>query len=174
MLIEYEHNARVFAEWAEQSGFSRVDQINASCLEKYKTFILRLANPDFAAKAETWPLGAVAIHKRLARLKILIKWAWETDQLVLLPRNLKKLAKVETANRFSEAERADNELFWTVDECRQMFGAATPRTKLFMLLGLNCGYTQSDIACLLHAHFEWDSSVVSRPRKTGMRQVHKL
>ncbi|ADB15131.1 hypothetical protein Psta_0443 [Pirellula staleyi DSM 6068] len=174
MLIEYEHNARFFGEWATQTGTIHTDSIDSGCLERYRQFILRLKNPAFAKRAETAPLGRLTIRKRLARLKSLIEWAYETEQLAMLPRNLKGLAKLRLENH-EEAEKTADELFWTVEEVRELFAAATQRTKLYILLAVNCGYTQTDIATLRHAHIDWQTGVISRPRhKTKGKQVHKL
>lgn len=174
MFNEYEHNARVFADWAGQSGYTLTDQIDAGCLDRYRQFVLKLRNPEFARKAETPQLGLVSIRKRLARLKNFIEWAFESEQLAALPRNIRGLAKLRLESH-EEAEKTASELFYTVAEVRELFAAATRRTKLYILLALNCGYTQSDIATLRHAHVDWQAATITRPRhKTKGKQVHCL
>jgi integrase len=175
MYLEYEHNAEVFGDWASQSGLTSTDQIDSFCLSSYRSFILALRDPANAAAGETHVLGSVTVRKRLARLKNLIEWAYETGHLAALPRNLKGFAKMRNTAGELDAEKTDAELFWTVDECRQLFRAATTRTRLYVLLALNCGYTQTDIATLRHAHLDLDAGTITRPRhKTKGKQVHKL
>jgi integrase len=56
-----------------------------------------------------------------------------------------------------------------------MFRAATPRVRLYLLLGLNLGYTQADIATLEHSMVDWGGNTVTRNRhKTGQPQLAKL
>jgi hypothetical protein len=56
-----------------------------------------------------------------------------------------------------------------------MFAGANDRMKLFILLGLNLGYTQVDIATLDHSMIDWKTGLVTRPRhKTGQDQQAKL
>jgi hypothetical protein len=40
--------------------------------------------------------------------------------------------------------------FWTAEECQTLVAKASQRTKLYILLGLNAGYTQIDISSLRH------------------------
>lgn len=172
MFLEYEHMVKVFNEWADQVQIVRVDQIDEVVLERYKDFILRLRDPDFARKAETRTLRNVAIRKRLARVKQLIEWAYETRQLADCPRNLKHFARFRVDD---ESEKTDDEVFWTIDECKQFFLAATPRTRLYILLATNCAYTQIDIASLCHAYVDWKTGIITRPRhKTKGKTCHKL
>ncbi len=56
-----------------------------------------------------------------------------------------------------------------------MFKVATPRTRLYVLLGLNLGYTQSDVASLEHGFVDWTANTVTRNRhKTGQPQLARL
>src|SRR5688572_32724772 len=42
-------------------------------------------------------------------------------------------------------------------------------------LPIYAGYTQSDISTLRHAHIDWQTGIITRPRhKTKGKQVHKL
>lgn len=173
MFTEYKANVRVFGEWAEGYKILRVDQITASVLDKYKEFTLRLKSPEFARTAECNQLGDVAIHKRLARVKQLIDYAWSGHHLENLPRNLKSFAKMR--GKANDSHKPDSDLFWTVEECREMFRNATPRTKLYLLLACNIGATQAEIASLRHNHVDFSTGIVARPRnKTGTKSVHRL
>ena len=64
---------------------------------------------------------------------------------------------------------------WTLDEVKTLYAAAVQRTKLYVLLGLNCGYTQMDPATLTHEMVNWETGIIDRPRhKTSARQCHRL
>jgi integrase len=65
--------------------------------------------------------------------------------------------------------------FYSTEEVKALFSAAIPRTQLYILLGLNLGYTQADIASLEHPMINWAQGIVTRIRhKTGQPQKAKL
>lgn len=50
------------------------------------------------------------------------------------------------------------------DEVKALLSNATERTCLFVLLGLNCGYTQQDISDLQQSEVDWDKRTITRKR----------
>jgi integrase len=61
------------------------------------------------------------------------------------------------------------------NDVKALFSAANPRAKVYILLGLNLGYTQADIASLEHSMIDWAQAIVTRNRhKTGQPQQAKL
>ncbi len=54
--------------------------------------------------------------------------------------------------------------FFTKDETKTLYELASGRDKLFILLALNGGYGQTDIAELRHDHIDWDTGIIKRFR----------
>lgn len=98
------------------------------------------------------------------RLDTVAKWlAWLVDQNVLreLPKDLRTYARVRMDKPVP--------LFWSVADIRKLAENATPRTKLYIQIALNLGFTQRDIATLEKSMIDWDTGIVTRDRqKTGV------
>jgi hypothetical protein len=61
------------------------------------------------------------------------------------------------------------------DEIKKLYDHASGKLRLFILLGLNCGYTQIDVSTLSHDMLCLDTGTTVRDRhKTGQPQEHKL
>jgi len=111
-------------------------------------------------------ISAVTVRHVLRTVKALMRWAFDQEILDSLPRIL---------NKYRIAVPAPTPQFFEVDEVKGLYDAATDPVKLYILLGLNCGYTQSDIATLEHSHVDWGQAMIVRDRnKTGQAQEHKL
>ncbi len=161
---EYKVKLDEFAAYCVFKRLETVDEITSTILAEYREFQLHLAKPDSDDENAISPVTA---RKRLGRLKTWLEWCYENEALDTLPRNLKTLARIKL-----EKPRPK---FWTAEECRCLFQAATPRTKLYILLALNCGFTQKDLSTLDHSHIDYKAGEVRRERnKTGIRQVHCL
>jgi hypothetical protein len=64
---------------------------------------------------------------------------------------LESLFKIKTKSLMTNAERkqqAGGVQTFTVDDLKKLYGAANEQGKLFLLLGLNCGFAQSEISSL--------------------------
>jgi integrase len=96
---------------------------------------------------------------RLDAARAFIRWLWQERILETLPRNLDTLTiRVEA----TEIETFD------LDELKTLLEAASERTRLYLLLMLNCGFYQSDIAALRPAEFDAATRHITRKRtKTG-------
>ena len=84
-----------------------------------------------------------------------------------LPRNLDQYSRITipepTVNRFSR------------EEIHTLYSAASERTKMFMLLGLNCGMGQADISDLRVGEVAIEESRIVRKRtKTGVHSEFAL
>ena len=65
--------------------------------------------------------------------------------------------------------------FFTPDEINVLANKATERTKLFVMLALNCGFGQMDISTLEASMIDWETGVITRDRhKTGVQSKSKL
>jgi integrase len=72
-------------------------------------------------------------------------------------------------------------IYFTPAEIKKLLGGCdgySERTKLFLLLMLNCGMYQKDIADLLHEEMHWDAGTITRKRskrkKGGFEVTYKL
>lgn len=54
-----------------------------------------------------------------------------------------------------------------LDKLAEVYGCATNRTKLLMLLMLNCGYQQTDISELAQTEVDWKEGTITRKRSKG-------
>ena len=116
-------------------------------------------------------VSAHVAKKRLQFLRRLLSWCEDEGFCVLHP-CLRKSA-------FSNIKLPPPKpRYFERDEIRQLLDAASPRLRLFCLLALNSGMTQTDLATLKHAHILWDKAefgMIERGRnKTGIAQSVKL
>jgi len=90
-------------------------------------------------------------------LKMMIKWAWSKRYLAEMPRNLDSDDFDYTA-----PEPEPNPM--TLEHFTYLYKEAPPAMRLYMMLGLNCGYTQVDISTLTHSMIDWDTEIIDRTR----------
>jgi integrase len=81
--------------------------------------------------------------------------------LVPLPGNIR--------SKFGFAEGAGNKIRYTMQEVRDVLEAALDRTKLYLLLMLNCGMYQSDVADLRQEEVDWTLGTIRRKRSKTRR-----
>ena len=98
----------------------------------------------------------------LSSVKSLIRWAYKTERLEELPRNL------DDRSTCIEKSPTDIKTF-TIAEIRTLLDAATERSRLYLLLMLNCGMTQVDIAKLRPEEVDWKKRTVTRKRSKTRR-----
>ncbi len=112
-------------------------------------------------------LSAVSVKHSLRTVKAMVLWAFDEELIPTLPRTVRKYADIRLPAPRPEV--------YTADEVKTLYTAASPRLRLYVLLGLNCGYTQSDIATLAYDMIDWESGVITRKRhKTEVESEHKL
>lgn len=93
-----------------------------------------------------------------AAFKQLVKWMYSTAETIdRLPRNFndKQLAIYVSSSE-------PNTL--TVDQIEELIADCTARTELYILLGLNCGYRQTDIASIQPKEVDWSAGKIKRKR----------
>ena len=91
------------------------------------------------------------------------RWVrWIVEQGAIAP-----LTNIDSRSfRFGDTAKAV--VTWTVDEVRHVLGEAPDRMRLFLLLMLNCGYTQIDIAKLQEERVDWkEGRITGKRQKTG-------
>lgn len=146
----YCRNIRPFADWIGQQ--SAIDMINESKLEGFFNFLSQkvLAKAYSPAYAHTIMMTTKQFVSRLAEMK-----------LIPLPGNIRS-----RRFRFNHSSPTKIEIF-SVEEVRSLLNMASEssqRTKLYLLLMLNCGMYQNDIAELKTEEVNWKQGTLSRAR----------
>jgi hypothetical protein len=90
------------------------------------------------------------------------KWVYGTQKLIPLPENISK--------RVSFGHSAKPIITWRVDEVHMVLGEASERMRLFLLLMLNCGFTQKDISDLQDGEVDWTTGRITRKRSKTKRK----
>jgi len=97
-----------------------------------------------------------------AAFRQFVRWlANNTDKLETLPKNLddKRLTISVTQQRAKTLDTV---------QIKKLLSSASKRTRLYLLLGLNCAMTQQDIADLQQSEVDWSCGTITRKRsKTG-------
>ncbi len=142
----YRRTLTDFQNWAGKD--TPCDHINATMLLDYHSHLLGLVGDGKSSK------GYAKDH--MTAVKVFVNWAWSLE-LCDLPRNIKSrdlAIKVElkTIQTFTPAE------------VQTLLAAATGRTKLYLLLGANCGFTQFDIARLRRDEVDLDTGCLTHKR----------
>lgn len=132
-------------------------------LTQYRMDLLRLPVSERTGK----PISPRTAKVRLEHVRAFFAWSYQHSLMDRLPRNIVGFTKV----RLPPPEIR----IFTLDELNRLWDAAPSRTRLFMALGLNCGYGQQDIADLQRAEVDLDKGVIERRRsKTGIYTRHAL
>ncbi|HUE14747.1 MAG TPA: tyrosine-type recombinase/integrase [Planctomycetaceae bacterium] len=146
----YSRNIRIFVDWIGET--TAIDKIDEAKLEDFFNHLsVQVGGERYSPNyAHTLLMTARQFISRLAELK-----------LISLPCNIRS-----RRFRFNHSAPARIETF-TVEEVREMVAAAKgphERTKLFLLLMLNCGMYQNDIAELRNDEVDWTMGTISRAR----------
>lgn len=138
-----------FADWL--GGKSRVSEINAATLAKYRGELLE------RVEAKDWSRATAA--DRLDSVKSFVRWLWHIEAIAVLPRNMDAKSKVLHISKSSPSIVTCEQ-----DEIVRLLKCASERTALYILLALNCGFTQKDIADLDVQEVDWSAGRISRKR----------
>lgn len=131
-------------------GASRsVTDITSEALVAYRTQLLKEA--DKKGNSNTWA------RDRLGSLKTFVRWLWHMDAIESLPRVL-------DSPSFSISQDASPVITYTIDEIHVLLQQASARTRLYILLMLNCGFTQKDVSDLHPGEVDWDRGRITRKR----------
>ena len=103
---------------------------------------------------------------RMNAVKSFVRWLWTSEAIEELPRILNDRSKLCIGKRLMTPQ------VFTMDEVRVMLCAATPRTKLYLLLMLNTGMTQKDISDLKQTEVDWKKGVITRKRSKTAKHEH--
>lgn len=147
---------KVFRDFLASTSVDHVDQIDAGVLDRYRD---RQWSDDSISRS--------TLKKRLDTVGKWFRWMIDESHLSSFPKDLSSYAKVKLD--------PPAPAFFSDDEVRRLIELASARTRLYILLALNCAYTQRDIATLEHSMIDWESGIVKRKRhKTGVPHKSKL
>ena len=138
-------------------------KLNEIHLDDYRNYTLALPISTATKKS----ISLWTAKSRLDIVKLMIKWGYQMALIETLPRNLDQYSRITipepTVNRFS------------LEEVSVIYSAASDRTKMFILLGLNCGFGQTDISELRVGEVSIEEAEIIRKRsKTGIHCQFKL
>jgi integrase len=152
-----------FRDYCKAVGRTLIHEIDPALLDAY-----RRDQKALIGRTDEHGLSAYSVRDRLVKVRAFLKWAYRIGAIDCIPRNVDDdFARVGLPG--------PNPKTFTLDEIRTLWNAASQRTKLYIALGLNCGYRQEDIASLIPEHIDLDARMIRRLRsKTGTAQPHKL
>ena len=135
-----------FRDWV--GGHQHMDVVTSRTLLDYHSALIEAIGAGRVAKYYA--------RDRMQAAKQFVRWCWELE-LLPLPRNIdsKELTIKLPANPIQT---------FTVEEVRRLVDNATDTLKLYLLLMLNCGMQQQDIARLRQPQVDWKTGRISVKR----------
>ncbi len=127
-----------------------VASINGHTLETYHTELMRKIEKD-------WSPDYAAGFLRM--VKIFVGWCYDTELLDSLPRNMRRGNTTLSIDGGHKKKPV-----FTNEEVKILLDNASERTQLYLLLMMNCGFTQIDIAELRPDQVDWKEGRVTRKR----------
>ena len=147
---------KVFRNFLTSASVEYVDQIDAQVLDNYRD--------------EQWSDDGISrstLKKRLDTVGKWLRWMVDESHVTQFPKDLSSYAKVKLD--------PPSPAFFSDDEVRQLINLASIRTRLYMVLALNLGFTQRDIATLEHSMIDWETGIITRERhKTKVPHKSRL
>lgn len=140
----YSHLHSQLWEFSNWAGELSVDEISAQLVKRYFDEVLKPKTP-------------YAARDGYACIRQFVRWLYTNEVIDSLPRNLDELTN-EIQIPTPKIKVVSN------DDIRCLLQRATDRTRLYLLLTLNCGMTQKDIADLTHAEVDWQNGRIIRRR----------
>ena len=138
-----------FQDWLGKD--TAVGEIDGGSLMRYHADLL-----EKVAKAK-W--GRTTANHYLTSVKSFVRWLWQIEAIATLPRVLDGRSSALTISKSSPKI-----VTFTMDEIKSLLESASDRTKLFILLMLNCSYTQKDISDLQVSEVDWNEGRIVRKR----------
>ncbi len=140
---------KVFSDWLPPDA--KIDDLNEELLEQFYRYLLSEVSTDKTSKATA--------NSVLVATKSFVRNRYQ-KRLIDLPRNLPALV-------IGTQQHAV--VVFTLDEIRRLLDAATDRTKLYLLLALNCGMYPSDMGAIQHDEVDWQVGRIARRRTKTQR-----
>lgn len=138
-----------FQDWLGKD--TAVGEIDGAALARYRS--------DLLDKVVSKAWGSTTAAHYMSTVKSFVRWLWHIEAIPSLPRILDgKSASLKISKSLP------NVIIFTMDEIRSLLAEATDRTKLYILLMLNCGMTQKDISDLRMSEVDWNEGRINRRR----------
>lgn len=145
-----------FVKWLGSD--TPVIEINGKILSDYRLELLQ------RVEASDW--SRVTAKGRMGTVKGFVHWLWQMEAIPSLPRVLDAKSRALQIGTPSTSI-----VVFTLEEISTLLAEASDRTTLYILLMLNCGMTQKDIADLQMTEVDWDRGYITRKRsKTKERE----
>lgn len=105
-----------------------------------------------------------------------IRWAWRQDdvELDVLPRNIDsdEFVFLDHLDDSGVTRQSRTDLLWSVDVFHEVLNLMPDDFKLFILLMLNCGFTNTDLTKLAKSEVRLDEERIVRQRTKTRRHRH--
>lgn len=143
------NNLLRFQDWAGENLL--IESITGDLVQRFHS--------DLLAKIQNKKLSPNTAHDRIGDTVSFIRWLWQSEILQDLPRIL-----LHKNNSLSISKPLSTPQVFTIAEVKKCLSKANARTKLYLLLMLNCGMYQSDISDLKQTEVDWTAGTISRKR----------
>ena len=135
-----------------------------------------LASNDFEAlrAAIATKRGPVALGNEVQRARVVFKYAFDAG-LIVTPVRYGPTFKRPSKGVLRRTRNNNGPRMFEAGEVRTMIEAAPPQLKAMMLLGVNCGFGNSDCGTLPLSSVDLDAGWINYPRpKTGVQRRSPL
>ena len=141
-------NTEAFADHAGRR--TKVENITSDVLIRYRDHLFVLLARD--------EMSSYTVRDRLADTKAMMNFAYTREVIASLPRCLMERGGFSVAVEIKDPEPI------TRDEIQTLLHHATDRQRLYLLLGLNCGFQRADISDLKRGEIDLDKGTIIRKR----------
>lgn len=157
-LARYDAIARYLQHFATWMGPGKpANGINGKTLIGY--------HAEIRGRIKVGNLSEYGGRDYFAVAKQFIKNLWQSNVLSEMPRNME-------SREFRFDTSAKEIQVFSVDEIKRLLDTATDRTRLYVLLMLNCGYGPQDISDLRHDQVDWKVGRIKRKRSKTSDHVN--
>lgn len=130
------------------------ERLDSQLISLLHSFLMKQISTD------TWSPTYAAGH--LAAMKTLVRWAYENEHIDKLPRNI-------SSRHLTISKPEPVVKTMTPKHIHALLANAAPRTRAFILLGLNTGATAQDISELKHQELDLKAGTITRRRSKSQR-----
>lgn len=138
-----------FQDWRGKDA--NVKEIDGEVLVNFHTYVLE--------KVATKEWNRTTAAHYMTTTKSFVRWLWQSHAIPTLPRILDGRSQMLRITKSRPGI-----VTFTKDEIKALLTDASDRTKLYILLMLNCGMTQKDISDLLVSEVDWKEGRIIRKR----------
>ena len=152
----------IFVNWIKPG--THVATINGTTITEFYKWLLH----------QSW--GQARRKGIFSTVRQWIRWAWRQDDVELdtLPKNLdsREFVFLTHIDGTGVAKKTRSELLWTPEEFHRTLEMVPEDFQLFLLLMLNCGFTNIDVGTLLKSEVQLDEGRIVRQRTKTRRHEH--